>query len=343
MENGNKKYKERQGAASLEKVRELLDKMPEFMNFFSLYLTGNGCSEGTILAYVQDIDLFFYYLQAGPGTENGVVTTAFLEGLSPDKIEGFSEYIRTYRRNGKDRKNGEGARRRKMVSVKRLYAFLLATGRISKDPAKDVRMPKENGKKKGMTSSMSREDARLLYTVVRESEGLSARQMARNRGNEMRDDAIITLLLNTGIRVSELVGLDLEDVNVACGYIRVQRKKGIEGTVYVNHDTMALLDDYIQNGRRAPETDLSALFISKNGSRITVRSVERLIKKYAKAAGMDITALGLRRAHGTIVYKDTLDLGAVAARLGHKSIGAAYRAYASGGSRDERRTSEVKI
>ena len=158
---------------------------------------------------------------------------------------------------------------------------------------------------------------------MRRGTGLTQSQISHNRVNELRDDAIITLLLSTGIRVSECVGLDLEDVSLDKKTIRIIRKGRTKTQeLHINDETALALFRYITEGRRPSAIDPEALFISKKGQRITVRSVQRLVRKYAKASGTDkkISCHKLRSTYGTNLYEATRDLNAVAERLGHASI-----------------------
>ena len=171
------------------------------------------------------------------------------------------------------------------------------------------------------TSTKGMSLVRMGFTLYRMP--ITQSQISHNRVNELRDDAIITLLLSTGIRVSECVGLDLEDVSLDKKTIRIIRKGRTKTQeLHINDEANLALFRYITEGRRPSAIDPEALFISKKGQRITVRSVQRLVRKYAKASGTDkkISCHKLRSTYGTNLYEATRDLNAVAERLGHASI-----------------------
>ena len=134
--------------------------------------------------------------------------------------------------------------------------------------------------------------------------------------------AILTLLLHTGIRVSEMVGIDLQDIDWNEMRIRIFRKGRKEQYVYFNEPVREALEDYIQNERKVSSEDMNALFISRKGQRISVRAVERLVKKYtASAVPMKrITPHKLRSTFATNLYEETGDIYVTSDALGHSSL-----------------------
>ena len=146
----------------------------------------------------------------------------------------------------------------------------------------------------------------------------------------MRDVAILTLLLNTGIRVSEMVGIDLQDIDWNEKRIKIFRKGRKEQYVYFNAPVEEALKDYIDYERKTSSEDLNALFISRKGQRISVRAVERLVKKYtASVVPMKrITPHKLRSTYATNLYNETGDIYLVADVLGHTSVDTTRKHYA---------------
>ena len=138
----------------------------------------------------------------------------------------------------------------------------------------------------------------------------------------MRDVAILTLLLHTGIRVSEMVGIDLQDIDWNERRIKIFRKGRKEQYVYFNEPVHEALEDYIENERKVASEDMNALFISRKGQRISVRAVERLVKKYtASAVPMKrITPHKLRSTFATNLYEETGDIYVTSDALGHSSL-----------------------
>ena len=139
-----------------------------------------------------------------------------------------------------------------------------------------------------------------------------------------RDTMIMNILLSTGIRVSELVGLDIKDVDLLHSGIRIIRKGGKEDIICYNDKVREMLKDYIEYRKKiiSKEGHENALFLSSQKRRITVRSVENLVKKYAGRASLlkKITPHKLRATYGTALYEETNDLYLVAEVLGHESV-----------------------
>ena len=144
----------------------------------------------------------------------------------------------------------------------------------------------------------------------------------------------MTLLLGTGIRVSECVGLNLEDVDFNNGAIRIIRKGGNEALIYFGDEVSQALEAYMNGPRKTAEPAAGheeALFISLNKTRITTRSVERLVKKYSRLVTTvkKITPHKLRSTFGTALYQETGDIYLVADTLGHKDVNTTKKHYAA--------------
>ena len=145
---------------------------------------------------------------------------------------------------------------------------------------------------------------------------------------------ILTLLLGTGIRVSECVGLDLNDVDFKNNGITVTRKGGNQMVVYFGDEVADALEQYIEGSRKAV-TPLSghenALFLSSQRRRMGVQAVENMVKKYARQVtpNKKITPHKLRSTYGTSLYKETGDIYLVADVLGHKDVNTTKKHYAA--------------
>lgn len=184
------------------------------------------------------------------------------------------------------------------------------------------------------------EVARLL-DLVEDGDSLTERQKAYHKKTRVRDLALMTLLLGTGIRVSECIGLNLNDVDFNVDGIRIHRKGGKEVIIYFGDEVELALRDYMEERRHivpAPGNE-EALFLSMQKKRLNVRSVENLVKKYAQAAAplKKITPHKLRSTYGTNLYRETGDIYLVADVLGHADVNTTKRHYAA--LEDERRRS----
>ncbi len=166
-------------------------------------------------------------------------------------------------------------------------------------------------------------------TDVHES---SKRLISFREHTRKRDLAILTLFLSTGIRISELVGLNIDDIDFKANAFKVTRKGGAQSILYFTEETATALGDYLDE--RASQQLIEgypALFLSLQKRRITVRAVENLVKKYASIVTplKNITPHKLRSTFGTSLYNETSDIYVVAEILGHRDINTTKRHYAA--------------
>ena len=192
------------------------------------------------------------------------------------------------------------------------------------------------------------EVARLLDFVESCGEGLTPHQKAYYEKTKERDLAIITLLLGTGIRVSECVGLDVEDVDFKNNGIKVLRKGGNEMIVYFGREVEKALRSYMEVREKIEPLSghEHALFYSSQRKRINVKTVENLVKKYASqvTTTKKITPHKLRSTYGTTLYQETGDIYLVADVLGHKDVNTTKKHYAAiDDARRRKAASAVKL
>lgn len=185
------------------------------------------------------------------------------------------------------------------------------------------------------------DEVALLLDEVEQGDKLTDKQKNYHAKTKTRDLALLTLLLGTGIRVSECVGLNISDIDFKNGGIRIYRKGGKEVTVYFGTEVEDALLDYLEERDRIiPEQGHEdALFLSLQRRRMAVRSVENLVKKYARTVAplKPITPHKLRSTYGTNLYRETGDIYLVADVLGHSDVNTTKRHYAA--LEDERRRS----
>ena len=172
-----------------------------------------------------------------------------------------------------------------------------------------------------------------LLDEVESGEKLSSRQQKYHDRTKTRDLALLTLLLGTGIRVSECVGLDITDIDFKNNGIKVHRKGGAEVMVYFGDEVMDALAEYMEERMLVTpvEGHGNALFLSLQNKRITVRAVENLVKKYSQLVTnvKKITPHKLRSTYGTTLYQETGDIYLVADVLGHKDVNTTRKHYAA--------------
>ena len=226
--------------------------------------------------------------------------------------------------------NEERGKSRKLASLRSFYNYFYRNEMIQTNPASLVSMPKLHSKE--IIRLEPNEVAQLLDQVEAGTK-LTEKQAAYHAKTKIRDLAILTLLLGTGIRVSECVGLNIYDVDFDNMGIRVRRKGGYEDIVYFGEEVEKALSDYLdQREHILPVSGHEdALFLSMQNKRLTVRSVENLVKKYSTLVTSlkKITPHKLRSTYGTNLYQETGDIYLVADVLGHKDVNTTRKHYAA--------------
>lgn len=314
-------------------LRELISKLPKFCKEFFIAIESKTASR-TRLAYAYDLGCFFDYLhEFNPICKRSTIPEipiSILDCLTPMDIEEYLFYIRLYEKDGLTHTNDERAIKRKLSSLRTFYNYFYKNELIDTNPAIKVDMPKIHEK---AIVRLDVDEVAILLDEVESGEKLSDRQQKYHQRTKTRDLAILTLLLGTGIRVSECVGLDLNDVDFKNNGIKVHRKGGAEVIVYFGDEVMEALLKYIEERQMITpvEGHSNALFLSMQNKRITVRAVENLVKKYSSLVTnvKKITPHKLRSTYGTTLYQETGDIYLVADVLGHKDVNTTRKHYAA--------------
>lgn len=259
-------------------------------------------------------------------------TLSDLERLEPVDIEEYQEYLKVYKNEKKQITNAEKGLARKMSALRSFYGYYFKRQQISKNPTLLVDMPKLHDK--AIIRLDTDEVVKLLDYVDHGGDSLTGQRKAYFEKTKNRDLAILTLLLGTGIRVSECVGLDLNDVDFKNNGIKVMRKGGNEMIVYFGEEVANALKEYMYTTRKTtlplPGHE-NALFLSTQRKRMGVQAVENMVKKYAREVtpNKKITPHKLRSTYGTSLYKETGDIYLVADVLGHKDVNTTKKHYAA--------------
>ncbi|MCR5610791.1 MAG: tyrosine-type recombinase/integrase [Clostridiales bacterium] len=324
------------------KLRELIKVLPPCCaDFFRGIELTTGIM--TRYGYAVDLKTFFTYLldtDICKGADSmRDIDYSVLEKVDSVLIECYLEYVSLYQPDeDSDMKiNGERAKARKLSAIRALFKYLYKKERIKNNAPALVDTPKLH--EKPIIRLEPDEMDRLLSTVASGS-GLTKKQKEFHQQNAVRDTAIITLFLGTGMRISELVGIDVDDLNFMSNEVRVTRKGGNEEQLVFGSDVRkALLEYMVYRESVVPaEGHEKALFLSMQKKRMTVRSVELLVKKYAQIAAplKKISPHKLRSTYGTMLYRETGDIYLVADVLGHKDVNTTRKHYAAM-SEDRRR------
>ena len=335
----NDNYHDEQQKQNILKMRAVLDTLPTFCRTFFRGIE-EYTSARTRLAYAYDLRLFFEFLhEQNPVCAKMEITEipmTILDQLHRVDIEEYIEFLSYYVRDGKEITNDERGKSRKLASLRSFYKYFYEAEYITSNPASLVPLPKKHEKE---IIRLEPNEVAILLDQVEEGSKLTEKEMIYHKKTKLRDIALLTLLLGTGIRVSECVGLDLDDVNFdVCG-IKIRRKGGYEAVIYFGDEVETALLDYLEERNHTiPESGHEkALFLSLQNKRISVRSVENLVKKYASRVTSlkKITPHKLRSTYGTSLYKETGDIYLVADVLGHKDVNTTRKHYAA--LEDERR------
>lgn len=279
--------------------------------------------------------LFSFLVSSNPllkGLDVKKINYDVLNKLTADDIEEYKRYLEL-NTVGEQHENNKRAIARKMSPLRSMYKYLLARKFVSSDPTQLVELPKLK-KDKNIVRMDNYEVKAILEAIDNGNAFSSERQRKYNQKTRGRDLAILTLMLNTGIRVSECNGLDLNDVNFNVNSLTIVRKGGGQDIIYFNDEVAEVLQDYI-NGEReyiiAVEGHENALFYSLQGKRLSVDAIENLVKKYARIVVPDkkITPHKLRSTYGTALYRETGDIRLVADVLGHENINTTIDYYAA--------------
>ena len=327
------KYSREQEIKNTKKMREILEDLPGFCR---QYFRGIEESTGarTRLAYAYDLRVFFEFIQReNPSLKNTSIRDfpiIILERIGREDIEEYLDFLTYYEKDGQVFTNDARGKARKLSAVRSLFKYFYTSEILTKDVTALVPLPKLH--EKPIVRLDSDEVAKMLMKADSGAELTRSQQRFHDK-TRLRDMAILTLLLGTGIRVSECVGLDLDDLDFREKGMLVHRKGGSESIVYFGDEVEAALKDYLEQRKQIlpKEGHEKALFLSLQNRRITVRAVENLVKKYAGLATSlkKITPHKLRSTYGTSLYRETGDIYLVADVLGHKDVNTTRKHYAA--------------
>lgn len=333
----SKSFFEEREISCIDRTNAIVDTLPYYVRDFFV-ASELRTSPLTRLNYAYDLRVFFYFLSQyvfrGKSPES--IELSDLDALESSDIEYYMSYLSHYTINGKKERCTECGKARKLSTLRVFYKYLFNKNKIKANTPTKVQMPKIHEKEiiRLETNDKVDEVGDILY-VTQSGSGLSKRQMAFHGTLGLRDTAIITLFLGTGIRISELVGLNIDDFDFSTNSFVVTRKGGNRAVLYFNDDVCFALREYLadreQTLKDTPLINEKALFLSLQKQRISTRQVQELVKKYAKIVSplKKITPHKLRSTFGTNLYRQTGDIYVVADCLGHKDVNTTKKHYAA--------------
>lgn len=331
----NETYVKQRDAKNIIKLRELRDKLPVFCSEFFIGIE-NNTGVLTRIAYAQDLHVFFNFLCTEiprfEGKDIRLLTLSDLDALTAEHIELFLDYLNLYFVDDKQYRNNDKAKARKLASIRSLLKYFYKKDKISQNVAQKVDMPKIYAK--NIIRLDNNEVNKLLNVADYGDNSLTKQQKGFHKHTRIRDVAILTLFLGTGIRISELVGININDINFEENSFIITRKGGNQYILYFSNEVASALLAY-KNLRMEIQTqkseDSDAFFLSLQNKRITTRAVQNLVKKYSAIAAplKKISPHKLRSTYGTNLYQQTHDIYIVADVLGHKDVNTTKKHYAA--------------
>lgn len=317
-------------------IREMLKELPPIVSDF-IFSIEDQYSPMTRLGYLYDLRLFFNYLTSEiprfADCRIPEISVDTLRQITLADLERYPNYLTLYYKNNSDEpiENAEAGKMRKLCSLRSFYNYLFEHKYVPGNIAALVPLPKLRPKE---IIRLEPDEVARLLDAAESGEGLGQRQKTYTAHTRTRDVAILTLLLGTGIRVSECVGLNIDDLNFEENSMFVTRKGGKEMILYYSDEVADALKAYLaerKNIEVLPGHE-GALFLSLQRRRITQRAIENLVKKYAAIAAplkRKISPHKLRSTYGTTLYNETGDIYLVADVLGHADVNTTRKHYAA--------------
>ncbi len=352
-----------------ERLRKLLVKLPDICYDFFIAISTNT-SILTRINYANDLLIFFDYLyqqcdafenvrnyydnyiifiQKSDNEDNSTdadgiykdkktpsahpsqyVNISHIKDITTKDIEKFMQYITVYEKDGRIIRNENSGKKRKLSAISSFFNYLIKHRMIKEDPTGIIDSPKIKDK---TILRLTPEEIVKLIQIVESGEGLTSRELGYHKKTVLRDIAIIVLLLDTGIRLSELVGINLKDLFFNENAFKVTRKGGNQVILYYSDYTKDILKRYYEQRIKikVESDDPNALFLSLQNKRITHRAIENLVNKYTRIVNplKKISPHKFRSTFGTALYHNTGDIYLVADVLGHKDVNTTKKHYAA--------------
>ena len=340
MTGAANKYREEVDNQRILRIREICRILPQACGDF---LRAIAVTTGTFtrLAYAIDLNTFFQFLHQErfyyAQKEIVLYEDNDLDHLNQSDLTAYTEYLTYYLKSNEDHSipekiyvNHDLAIKRKLCSIRSFYDYLFKNQRISSNVTELVPLPKVHEKP---ILRLSRKEMEKMLSNAQHGEDLSKGQQKFQKLTAKRDFAMLSLFLGTGIRVSECVGINLEDVNFEENAFLVTRKGGNQVVLYFPPEVADALAEYVEERKQieAVPGHEDALFLSLQRKRISQRAVQKLVKKYAAVAAPlkpKISPHKLRSTYATNLYHETGDIYLVADVLGHTSVDTTRKHYA---------------
>jgi site-specific recombinase XerD len=293
-----------------------IETLPEAARQYLMYLTTiKSCSKLTVREYIFDLRVFFRFMKRRKlGTDQmfdeievSDIGLEFIKSISKEDIFEFLFFM------AEQRDNINNSRARKLSAVKGFFKYLTAqVGKLEANPAETIESPTI---RQSLPKYLSLEESVSLLNAIQDDE---------KNPNRMRDYLILTLFLNCGMRLSELVGIDLGDIAADRSTVRVLGKRKKERFVYLNEPCKKALADYLEMRKKQESAnDGNALFISRNRRRISNSAVQKMVDLSFFKAGLadkNYSTHKLRHTAATLMYQNGVDTRVLQEILGHEHL-----------------------
>ncbi len=330
-------YRETREKEYTYKIRKIKKQLPPYCNNF-LNARADSMEVRSRYEYAKDLLLFLKYVKEEKYPKDSInieeIPLKTIEDITPEFIDSYKEYLTLYNTPYGERKNGENGKSRKLATLRAFYKHLNKRKLIDKNPAILVDMPKKH--KNEIITLKPDQEARLLAAMDKGT-GRTRKEKELYRRNHLRDKAVVLMLLGTGLRISELAGLDVKDVDLTENTAKIVRKGGSYDTVYFSEQVADALKAYLREsddeGTRQsfhPDENETALFLTVRKNRYSVRGLQEMIKGYARSLFGEDTKLSahkLRATFGSALYRETGDIKLAAEALHHSSVATTERFY----------------
>lgn len=322
-------------------LSDYLEEMPDFV-FTYIQTYYDGESINTQLGYAIDLRVFLNYLKKYKVRDIDTLeefTTEHMNKVTVDDLIGFKAYLREYEAEtiGADGKivkrtwrNSAHGINRKLSAVRGLFSYLYKTDKIDQNVTDKIDFASVSVKiKKPLTTQ---ESVRLIDVLYNGENYFKGRDLSEYLKKKQRDIAIFITYLGTGIRVSELVNLNISSICFETSSFIVTRKGGDEQEIFMPLQVENEIFNHLQERLKVESKDKDALFLSRRRTRITVAAIEKMLKKYCYTVGItnpDKTRPhALRRTFACRLLEDGVDIKMVAELMGHKNIEVTHKYYA---------------
>lgn len=309
-------YQQSKQIRNTDKLFSYLEQLPPFYREMMLSLPEEKMSLSTRTAYARDVLRFFEYLQEhNYFPDNRSITqlaTSDLSEFSSDDAQTYADYLSDI--------VSSNTMNRYLAACSSMYMELMRSGKLTANPFLLVKRPQ---KEESEAECLDDIEYKIFMDTVATGSGLTEKEKSYHF--PVRDLALLSLILDTGLRVSEAVGLDLFDLDLDEHCVLVSRSGGTHDTLYFSDDTQRKLEDYMEHRNIRYDASDDALFLNKmNGERVSVRSIELLVKKYARIAvpkkASHFNVHMLRSSFAVAYYNATHDLVTLQEKMGHKNI-----------------------